>query len=283
MARPLRIEYEGAVYHVVSRGNDGQRVFKESSDYELFMNSLKNLCERYNIIFYGYCLMSNHYHLLFETPDGNLSSFMRQVNGIYTQKYNKKYQKKGHLFQGRYKAMLIQKEGYLIEVLRYVVLNPVRAKMVEKVCDYEWSSYKGTLRGDKYLGMYLDKKFLLKQFGMKEKEACAEYRRFVRAGIKVADPFKSSKGSLFLGDDGMLAELRRVLTQRRKEKEIPVASRFVDRPELPDIFNVVGKERKKRNAQIIRAHVEYGYKGIEIADYLKMHYSTISRIINESL
>jgi len=144
MARPLRIEYPGAVYHVTSRGNEKKPVFKDDTDRLTFLNTLQHVNKRYNWICHAYCLMTNHYHLLIETPDGNLSIGMRQVNSVYTQLFNKRHGRAGHLFQGRYKAILIQKDSHLLEVCRYVVLNPVRARMAEKPEEYRWSSYLAT-------------------------------------------------------------------------------------------------------------------------------------------
>ncbi len=144
MARPLRIEYPGAVYHITNRGNDKKAVFKDDQDRETFLKILAFVNKRYHWLCHAYCLMDNHYHLMIETPDGNLSLGMRQLNGVYTQARNKRYNKTGHLFQGRYKAILIQKDTHLLEVCRYVVLNPVRARMVEKPEDWRWSSYRAT-------------------------------------------------------------------------------------------------------------------------------------------
>ncbi len=124
MARPLRIEYSGAVYHITSRGNEKKPVFRDEEDRCTFLDILERVNKRYNWICHAYCLMDNHYHLLIETPDGNLSMGMRQLNGVYTQLFNKRHKRTGHLFQGRYKAILIQKDSHLLEVCRYVVLNP---------------------------------------------------------------------------------------------------------------------------------------------------------------
>ena len=127
MARPLRIEYEGAVYHVTSRGNARKRIFKDNRDRETFLSTLDTVVVRYNWFCHSYCLMDNHYHIMVETPDANLSMGMRQLNGIYTQQYNRRHHQTGHIFEGRFKAILVQKDHYLLELCRYVVLNPVRA------------------------------------------------------------------------------------------------------------------------------------------------------------
>ncbi len=144
MARPLRIEYEGAVYHVTSRGNARNKIFNDNRDREIFLSILSTVVVRYSWLCHSYCLMDNHYHIMIETPDANLSMGMRQLNGIYTQKYNKRHHKTGHIFEGRFKAILVQKDNYLLELCRYVVLNPVRAGVVGKPEDWRWSSYQAT-------------------------------------------------------------------------------------------------------------------------------------------
>ena len=128
MARPLRLEFPGAVYHVSSRGNARQRIFFGDADRELFLDTLTQGIARYRWLCHAYCLMENHYHLLIETPRANLSLGMRQLNGIYTQTFNRRHHRVGHLFQGRFRAILVEKESYLLELCRYIVLNPVRVK-----------------------------------------------------------------------------------------------------------------------------------------------------------
>jgi putative transposase len=127
MARPLRIEYDGAFYHLTSRGNERKAIFKDDTDRQLFLDSLSQVTERFHWLCHAYCLMDNHYHLVVETPDANLSQGMRQLNGVYTQAYNRRHRRVGHLFQGRFKGILVQKESHFLEVCRYVVLNPVAA------------------------------------------------------------------------------------------------------------------------------------------------------------
>src|SRR3990172_3746573 len=142
MARPLRIVFPGAIYHVTSRGNARAAIFKEDADRELFLEVLQQVVERFNWLCHAYCLMDNHYHLMIETPDGNLTGGMRQLNGVYTQRFNRRHRRVGHVFQGRFRAILVDRDSYLLELCRYVVLNPVRARMVKRVRDYRWSSYR---------------------------------------------------------------------------------------------------------------------------------------------
>jgi putative transposase len=141
MARPLRVEFDGALYHVTSRGNAREDIFDGDGDRKAFLEILGKVVNRFNWLCHAYCLMDNHYHLVIETPEANLSKGMRQLNGIYTQVYNRRQRTVGHVFQGRYKAILIQKESHLLEVCRYVVLNPVRVKATKRVEQWKWSSY----------------------------------------------------------------------------------------------------------------------------------------------
>ena len=145
MVRALRIEYPGALYHITSRGNKQENIYLTDEDKILFLEIFSHVCIRCNWICYAYCLMSNHYHLLIETPFGNLSKGMQLLNGIYTQKFNHIHSCVGHIFQGRFKAILVEKDSYLLELSRYIVLNPVRAKMVEAAVDWPWSSYQSTI------------------------------------------------------------------------------------------------------------------------------------------
>ena len=142
MARPLRIQYPGAVYHITSRGNERKDVFKSKRDREKFLSYLKTATERYGAKIHVYCLMGNHYHLLLETPEGNLSQIMRHINGAYTTYFNTKRNRSGHLFQERIKAILVEADEYATHLSRYIHLNPERAGMVGNPVDYPWTSYR---------------------------------------------------------------------------------------------------------------------------------------------
>ncbi len=168
MARPLRIEFPGAVYHITSRGNERKAIFRDDLDRKMFLDTLKDVTLRYNWLCHAYCLMENHYHLLIDTPDGNLSIGMRQLNGIYTQRFNKRHGRVGHLFQGRFKAVLVQKDSHLLEACRYVVLNPVRAERVQRPEEWVWSSY-GATGGRMKPHPCLVTDWVLGQFGSKRK------------------------------------------------------------------------------------------------------------------
>lgn len=280
MARPLRIEYPGAVYHVTSRGNEKKAVFKDDQDRLNFLNTLQHVNKRYHWICHAYCLMTNHYHVLIETPDGNLSLGMRQLNGVYTQLFNKRHGRTGHLFQGRYKSILIQKDSHLLEVCRYVVLNPVRAKMVEKPEQYPWSSYLAT-SGMATPHPCLTTDWVLGQFSGKRGKAEKEYRQFVHWGIGKPTIWTEVRGQALLGEDAFVDKLTDHLRKHRDIPEIPRSQRYTGRPSLEKIFTekTLGSTAK-RNKEIVRAVEEHGYRQREIADHLGMYFTSISRIVN---
>jgi REP element-mobilizing transposase RayT len=163
MARPLRITYPGAFYHVTSRGNERKAVFKSNRDREKFLEYLESATWRYNGVMHAYCLMDNHYHLLVETPSGNLPEIMRHINGAYTTYFNIKRARSGPLFQGRYKAILVDVDEYAKELSRYIHLNPVRAKMRSRPEEYRWSSYRSYI-GDRKPPEWLYRDFILDYF-----------------------------------------------------------------------------------------------------------------------
>lgn len=182
MTRPLRIEYAGALYHVTSRGDRREDIFLDDDDRLVWLSIFAEVCERFNWRCHAWCLMDNHYHVVVETIEGNLSQGMRHLNGVYTQKSNRRHGRVGHVFQGRYKAILVQKDSYLLELSRYVVLNPVRAEMVIDMMDWQWSSYR-TMVGVVSCPVWLEINWLLSQFGVVRIEAVDNYIDYVRAGI----------------------------------------------------------------------------------------------------
>lgn len=144
MVRPLRIEFAGGLYHITSRGNKKEPIYLLDGDRENYLSVLKDTCTKYQWICHSYCLMTNHYHLLIETPISNLSKGMRYLNSVYTQKFNRVHNRVGHVLQGRYKSILVEKDNYLLELSRYIVLNPVRAGIVQNADEWLWSSYLAT-------------------------------------------------------------------------------------------------------------------------------------------
>ena len=141
MSRPLRLELAGGLYHVTSRGDGRENIYLDDGDREVWLETFGNVCARFNWVCHAWCQMSNHYHVVVETPEANLAQGMRQLNGVYTQRFNRKHGRVGHVFQGRYKAILVERDSYLLELARYVVLNPLRAGTVARLEDWTWSSY----------------------------------------------------------------------------------------------------------------------------------------------
>ena len=182
MARPLRIEFAGALYHITSRGDRREAIYEDDEDREAFLGVLAEVVERYNWICHAFCLMTNHYHLVIETVEGNLSQGMRQLNGVYTQVSNRRHNRVGHLFQGRFKGILVDKDAYLLELSRYVVLNPVRAGMVNTPAQWRWSSYRAMM-GQAPVPKWLAVDALLSQFGAVREEARQHYQHFISDGV----------------------------------------------------------------------------------------------------
>jgi putative transposase len=281
VVRPLRIQYEGALYHITSRGNAKSSIFPEEEDRMAFLDVLCRVNERYHWLCHAYCLMNNHYHLMIETPEGNLSSGMRQLNGVYTQYFNRRRQSVGHLFQGRYKAILVQKESHFLEVSRYVVLNPVRAHLVRDPAEWKWSSYRSMLGLDQpHPCLTLVES--LGKWGAKRAEARKAYREFVREGIGQESVWYQVKGQSLLGGADFVDRLIGYVRGYEKVKEIPREQRRLGRPPLADLLrNTSLAERGRRNQGIREAVKRHGYSQREVADHLGMHYSTISRLVNE--
>ena len=281
MARPLRIEYDGAVCHITTRGNDRKAIYKDDQDRAVFLDILADTARKFNWLCHAYCLMNNHYHLVIETPDGNLTKGMRQLNGVYTQTYNRKHKRVGHIFQGRYKAILIEIESYLLEVCRYLVLNPVRAKAVDHPGQWQWSSYRATVGKDKPHAC-LTTDWVLRQFGAKRAEAQKTYKEFVEAGIGEKALWTKVKGQSILGDDEFVGRLIGYVKRQQDIREIPKSQRHLKRPALGEIFSEKAMSTKpRRNKKIREATKRHGYSQKEIADHLGMHYSTISRLMKK--
>ena len=203
MTRPARIEYEGAFYHVMNRGNRREAIFIDNRDRIRFYEIIGNIESRYKIIIYSFVLMSNHYHLIIETPLGNLSKAIQRLNGDYALYYSRRHRSPGHLFQGRFKAMLVEKETYLLELSRYIHLNPFRAGMAKSPEKYKWSSlYEISKNSNGTLPFTLYTDWLLGLFGKRKGTAARKYLEFVREGIKdMKNPGFEATGGWILGSE----------------------------------------------------------------------------------
>ena len=279
MARPLRIEFPGAVYHITGRGNDRQEIFGDDSDRKAFLEILSRVCARYHWLCHAYCLMDNHYHLLIETPEGNLSIGMRQLNGVYTQLFNRVHGRVGHLFQGRFKGIVVQKDSHLLEASRYIVLNPIRARLVKNPSQWIWSSYSATA-GQRSSHPCLTVDWILGQLASERKTAEEIYRKFVRAGIRAESIWKGLRGQSILGEDDFIEGMRNHITGKEHIPEISKRQRFLNRPTLTEIFTTeVLQSKATRDERIAEAVERYGYSQKQIADHLGLHFASISRIM----
>lgn len=227
MARPLRIEYPGAWYHAMNRGLNQSDIYLSQSDYELFLKVLKESCDLFHVSVSAYCLMSNHYHLLLCTPEGNLSRFMRHLNGVYTQRHNRKHKKDGPLFRGRYKAILVQEEEYLREVMRYIHRNPLKAKMVKELGRYPWSSHKVYEKG-KSKESWLNIDDVLGSFSEKRRIALRMYKEFIDQTIETElDKFYSrAQQSSILGDESFIKMIRERFIYPDKDIKIEIKEKI---------------------------------------------------------
>jgi putative transposase len=280
MSRPLRLEFPGAIYHLTSRGNARQAIFKDDGDREGFLEIVEQVVGRYGWLCHAYCLMTNHYHLLVETPDPNLSLGMRQLNGRYTQRYNRRHAQVGHLLQGRFGSVLVERESHLLTLCRYVVLNPVRAGMVRAAKDWAWSSYRATA-GLSGRPDWPATDWVLGQFAQQRKAAQLAYRAFVAEGGGEESPWKELRGQVVLGSERFVARLTKRLKEARELGDVPREQRYADRPALSRLLAGVREgTRESRNRAIERAHLEYRYPMAMIARQLGLHWTTISKIVN---
>jgi len=244
MARPLRIEFPGAFYHVMHRGNGGLNIFKSKRDREKFLGYLGKAVKRYGLKIHTYCLMTNHYHLLVETPQANLSQAMKWINVSYAIYFNRKRQLTGHLFQGRFKSILIDADDYLTQLSRYIHLNPIRAGIVDHLKNYQWSSYpafSGYGKATKWLKTH----WLLSQFGNKKRIAEKRYRNFVETGLieDLEKPSKDIIAGCILGDVDFVNWVKKnFLGKELTHKEIPQLKHLKPGLLLDDIIPTICDE-----------------------------------------
>lgn len=274
MARPLRLEYPGALYHVTSRGDRREPIYDDDGDRTNWLEVLSKVCQRFNWRVHAYCLMDNHYHIVIETPEGNLSKGMRQLNGVYTQCYNRQHDRVGHVFQGRYKAILVDKENYLLELCRYVVLNPVRAHMITNVTEWPWSSYLSMIGADT-APEWLEIDWILSHFGSQRKRAREKYTNFIQEGMGLAPIWKNLQHQIYLGDESFVAKHQAVLKDKESLDDIPM----LQKRKLPKPMSYYREKFKNENQAIFQTYISGGYTLKEIGDYYSKHYTTISRII----
>jgi len=286
VSRPLRIEYPGAFYHVTSRGNERRTVFQSNRDREKFLSYLETTHERYGAVIHVYCLMGNHYHLLLETPRGNLSKILHYINGAYTTYFNIKRSRFGHLFQGRFKGILVDKDEYCKELSRYVHLNPVRAGMVKTPLEYPWSSYRYFVGRDKK-PEWLTTEFILGDFGGEGGRGFKKYREYVerQEDKKLDNPFKKVIASTFLGSKEFIDKIRLEYLEKKEmdNRDLPALKKILIGPSLESIEKAVLKRvgRSDPLFKKICIYLSYQRSGLnlrEIGEYFGMQRSAISQL-----
>ena len=284
MGRPLRIEYHDAFYHITARGNEQHNIFKSNRDRERFLGYLESASERYKAIIHTYSLMDNHYHILLQTPAGNLSQIMHHINGAYTNYFNVKRKRSGHLFQGRYKALLVDIDGYAQELSRYIHLNPVKAGMVEKPEQYKWSSYRDYINVNKS-SKWLCIDFVLSLFSIKTSIAKKQYRRFVESMIDVEyeSPLRNVFASTILGGRSFINQIReKHLDRKKSDRDLPDLKQFYEMPDLEKIIKQAAKVLNEdaallKRVQIYLCHKFSGQKLKEIGLHFGIGVSGVSQ------
>ncbi len=222
MSRPLRITYPGAWYHVMNRGRHQDDIFLEEGDYRLFLEVLRETAKLWNFEVAAYCLMGNHYHILARTPEGNISRCMRHLNGVYTQRFNRKHSIDGPLFRGRYKSILVEEDSHLLELLRYIHRNPVKANIALHLDDYPWSSHKGYMAGNRGWN-WLMRDPLLTMFSLNRKQAYAAYLNFVQQpdSEEIETCFAQEKRPSVFGSAAFIEKIKNLFSSDGEDREIP--------------------------------------------------------------
>ena len=263
----------------MSRGNRKGSIFDDDNDRKLFLATLEKTAERYEIRCYAYCLMGNHYHLVLDTPRGNLADAMRYLNGVFTQGTNRRHQRTGHLYEGRYRSLVIERDGYLRRSSRYVVLNPVRSGIVRGPAAWRWSSYRATA-GLEPPPPFLYTGWIEAAFdATSPKDAYRKYQQFVNDPIE-----RKNRPAVHLVGLGPLAferVLREALKADTADRPLPRACRSLARPTLEIIFGTASS-KAARDERICKAHVVYGYRLSEIAAFLGLDPSTPSVILRRA-
>lgn len=271
MTRPLRLEFPGALYHVTSRGDRKAVIFHDDTDRAMWLQTLGEVCARFHFSIYAFCQMNNHYHLLVETADGKLSWGMRQLNGVYSQYFNRRHELVGHVFQGRYKSILVDRESYLLELARYIVLNPIRAGMVKHPGEWNWSSFNLTST-TLSPPAWLEVNWLLSKFGCEDLIAQEAYRHFVMAGIGGSSPLANTYGQLILGSEQFIQELQ---APRQSSSNNGISRTQRSALALP----LLGYQEKfpDRDVAIAEAYRANAYTLSEIARHFGVSLATASR------
>jgi REP element-mobilizing transposase RayT len=284
VARPLRVQFEGAFYHITSRGNRRERIFIDDGDRERFIECLRRTRQRFGIVIHAFVLMDNHYHLLIETPLANISKSLHHLNCAYSQHFNRRHQCIGHVLQGRFKAIIVDRDEYYLELIRYIHLNPVRAGIVSSVDLYRWSSHRAIIdaRHAKIWQDIFDPKLILSHFGRRKSEALHEYKRFINAGIGLGgdDVFKGLSLGYILGSSGFVDWVRQNFIDADKlDSEVKGAPEFrkgFDTNEVLSLMETIYSVRRK-DILSVRRGPEARNEARLLAIYLLARHSSMTQ------
>ncbi len=278
MARPLRIQFPGAYLHIISRGNAKHDIFLDDADRRCWLRTLDDVMIQFEWLCFAYVLMDNHYHLFVQIPGENLSEGMRQLNGLYTQRFNKRHRRVEHVFQGRYISQVIESDTYFLELVRYIILNPVRAKMATRIAEWPWTSYQKTVGKDSIPPSIASDR-VLGLFGNDRGNAIEEFERFLQEGADGKIRLPSAPGGI-IGTEEFIESITNgeVLTN---DQEFSINERLISRPTLEELFSTDATDLNARNEAILFARKECKYRVREIAEFLDLHPSSISRLIKE--
>jgi len=269
MVRKPRVQFPGALYHVIGRGNQQQDIFLNDEDYSCYMNYLLDYHQRFHFILYAYVLMPNHIHLMLETGEVPLSKIMQCLQLRYSQYFNRKYRKKGHLFQGRYKSILCDRDTYLLELIRYLHLNPIRAGIVTHPLDYPWSSHQ--IYVGKKKAKWIETELILSQFGKKKRESVKRYQKFILDGLGMGhrEDYYKVVDQRYLGDDTFIDQISK--KRKEYEKEGPILR--IPLVEIEDLVcHRMGMEKEilhsaSRYRKAVKARSIIAYLGRTIGRY----------------
>lgn len=279
MARPLRIEYPNAFYHVMNRGLSRQDIYRSNDDYAVFLETLKESAKLFDIRIISYCLMPNHYHLLIQTPKGNLSRAMRHLNGVYTQRFNRVHKKDGPLFRGRYKAILIQEDEYLKHLIRYIHLNPVHAKLVQDPVKFQWSGHTKYLK-TKDEEPWLFVKLGLSFFGVKTGKALAAYKNFINQGIdaRTLSFYGKKNQDPILGDQDFIDRIKEKYLYGREDlsSEVPEGRKLNGAAVVSRIINEVSNSYKTSSDMLLTSKRGEFHPARHMAIYLSRELSGLT-------
>lgn len=270
MSRPLRIQYPDAWYHVMNRGRRGEKIFGGKKDYETFIELLKDVVDDYKVNIAAYCLMTNHYHLLIHTPEGNISRSMRHLNGVYTQRYNRSHHCDGQLFRGRYKSILIDADAYLLELVRYIHRNPLEAGMVKDLSKNTWSSHPGYLSGSKKWD-WLHKNYILALFAKNKTEGIRRYKQFVSKETleEINRIFGRRNLPTVIGRTSFIDKIKEKFFEKKTHEEIPESKSLA--PDVNRIIEEVCKFYDVNTNDLLISRRGYFNEPRNVAIYLIRH------------